>query len=192
MLKINKINGDNNNYIIELISDDITLVMYYGGTMDLFWYVEKKGGFSYSDINKTITFTITKEDYFIYSLFNELYLSIKNNNIITNNNGIIKNNNILVYNKIFLNKNIIWVSDDNKEDIANVLRIEAIEDGYNLHFTQKNNNNLLYAIRFSNNASRYAPFNFISLFNELQKYNVNNYQQINFDEYLYERKLLKK
>lgn len=194
MLKINKIKEDNNTYRIEIIFEDKILVMYYGNNLDLYWYIKKNSGFSFDDINKTESFTITKDDYYLYSLFNKLYESIKANKVLFKDEELFKNNNTYVYNKIFKQDHLEWISDESLDEKSNILNIIPIEDGYKLEFTQKYNEEFFYSIRFSNDGSRYAPFNinFMQLYDELQSYNAEDYEQINFDEYLYNQKKLTK
>ena len=61
--------------------------------------------------------------------------------------------------------------------------------GYDHDFNSPN----YIPIRFRNSGSTYTPFNnvFMGMFNQLQEYDPN-YHQIHIEEYLYQKKLVKK
>lgn len=194
-----------NTYNIKLVDNNQILTMSYGYNGDLYWYL------STQKHNKDLTLAITKENYYIYKLFDELYKKIQSCQIFEPtpmelelcenssqlseliskinklNKQLRKNTN---YQKLFKNNIIYWHSDDETFDDANVVEIHKESDKYLLKFIFKNKEiSQINTIRFSNHGSIYQPFNilFMNIFNRLQNYNPN-YHQIHIEEYLYLKK----
>ena len=67
---------------IELEEQDKTLVFDYGGNLDLYWSIYTK------DESTPKTFTITKENYGVYNLFERLFQDIDTFNIFDNDDEI--------------------------------------------------------------------------------------------------------
>lgn len=179
-----------NEFLIE--TDEGKFRILFAGNLDLYWTCYKS-----EDINNDKQdFFITKENYFLYSLFDKLYEDIKNNRIyydITSDKYYECKNN-----ELFKDGKIDWYSDEFYEEIASRLLIDKEDDrfkvtfikskmGYDYTFTT-------YSIRFRNSGSRYNPFNvcFMNMYNALGEYN-SDYHQIHIEEYLYnKKKVLKK
>lgn len=100
---------------------------------------------------------------------------------------------------------VTWVSDEAELDFSNKVSIKKLDDRFVLEFFQppqmdedeRENLSLgAIGIRFRNSGSRYEPFNviFMRMFQNLQNVDdVNDYgHQINIEEYLYNKKLVKK
>ena len=115
--------------------------------------------------------------------------------------------NMAHYNDLYNNKEntITWVSDATGFEVANKLSIKKLDDKFLIEFKtqpyvegyeQEDNALGVIGIRFRNSGSRYNPFNiiFMRMFNEMQKIDdINNYgHQIHIEEYLYEKKKIKK
>ena len=169
----------------------------YQGNLDLYWkYPCKK-----ENIQKETTkdFYITKEDYFIYTLFNDLYISIKENKPYYNypydnedKNEIIED---IIY-PLFKNNKIIFISDDGLIENGSRFIIEKIDEHtFKLTFKKGIYSEVpiqTFSIRISNSGSRYEPFNtvFMSMYKKLKEYDFNNHQ-IHIEEYLYTKKKIK-
>ena len=197
---------------IFLEENDSCLSMVYGGNGDLYWCIRSRNR-TMEDDSKKDMFVITKENYALYSLFEELYNDIKEINIFEDfedNKDIYRLYNHSNYYELFDDDNstITWYSDETSNEVANYLEIKKEKDcfvitfyiqdyidGYDADF-----NSLSYIpVRFRNSGSRYYPFNivFMKMYQKLKDVDdVNEYgHQIHFEEYLYERdtpKLLKK
>lgn len=63
-------------YTININNTDKTLIITFGGNLDLYWYLDAK-----NDKEKVITFEITKENYSLFLLFDKLYNDIVNCNL---------------------------------------------------------------------------------------------------------------
>ena len=141
-------------------------------------------------------FTITKENYFIYGLFFDLYRSIKQNKIYFD----IEESDcfhVKGENKLFKNGVIDWYSDEFPDDIASRLIIKKEEESFKLTFIKSKEDYdgifMTYSIRFRNSGSRYHPYNivFMNMYNKLKKHDFDNHQ-IHIEEYLYNQKVKKK
>ena len=130
---------------------------------------------------------ITKENYFLYNLFKNLYDDIVNNNPYTNPCCEDVKLSFVPTNSPYEKDKIIWESDDFKKENTNVLIIEKIDDKYRIEFIRNDEKcGKVIPIRISNSESRYYPFNniFISMYKKLDEYNFE-YHQIDIEEYLY-------
>ena len=79
-MKVQLTKNDYNSKDIDLIDGNKTLNIMFGGTGDLYWIIKNKDvkkGTEYSYDN----FTITKENYSLYALFEQVFEDIKNINI---------------------------------------------------------------------------------------------------------------
>ena len=163
------------------------------------------------DDPKMDSFTITKENFKIYSLFDELYNNIKEINIFddfSENKDIYRLCNYANYQELFdeENKTITWYSDETAHEVANYLKIKKEDDSFKISFYiqeykegyDRDFNTINYIpVRIRNSGSRYAPFNiiFMKMYQKLKEVDdVNEYgHQIHMEEYLYnEEKVLKK
>ena len=184
-------------YNFSLKEGNKILKIIFGGNLDLYWYIyefpETEKEYSMEELTKEIkhTFIITKENYFIYSLFENLmddiknariYIPIKPNdyeedeediwNIVSEDkmeemNAYYKKRSM--YQKLFDGQNITWHSDDDEYSVANRVTIKQLEDTFVLEFTSPEitEDKFFYrtpgsiAIRFRNSGSTYEPFNII-------------------------------
>ena len=176
--------------IFHIEIENETFEISFQNNLDLYFrYIPKN--------NKKIhTFVITKENYFLYSLFNELYNNIKNNNPYNEKNSY----NTYYYNDahklLFKDNKVIWMSDDFLLESASYIKLEKNKDNYLLTFRKSKEKNSLYmptfTVRISNSGSRYNPFNilFMNLYFKLIDYNPK-YHQIHLEEIEYQKKTLK-
>ena len=206
MLKYNKIKTDF-GYTINIYDSNKILTITFGGNLDLYWYLSSK------EKKEVDTFEITKENYFLYSLFDILYNDIVNCNSfkvydeeLSFVNSIKelqkiynrkKELNIIFseyeeYKRLYNGEYICWYSDDDSIEDANYVKIIKDDDKYILEFFSNFKSNTLWlsnTIRFRNSGSRYMPFNmiFMEMYNSLctSDYDEN---QIHIEEYLYKKK----
>lgn len=142
-------------------------------------------------------FTITKENYYLYLLFEELYTDVKDCNVFRidefdvfgckNVKDVKKlhlekaklNNNLKKqeqYNpeRLFHDGIIEWHCDNFPYQEASVVKIKKEEDIFIVDFQKSKNidRHLTYSVRFRNSGSRYDPFNFIfmRMYNKLIDY----------------------
>lgn len=188
--------------MVVLEDNNKKLVIQFMNNGDLYWVI---GDTSNSNIK---LFEITKEDYQIYELFELLYNDIKNKNIYNVYEEIKKciskeqllkvyrkyeehNKYIKEYDDLNSTDSITWVSDNNHYDLANQVSIIKEEDKYILIFNLRDYKSR-NSIRFSNNGSRYNPYNrcFMKQFRNLYNLEINK-EQINIEEYVYLKKVKK-
>lgn len=178
----------------------------FGGNLDLYWYYWPEE--NYKDWPLSKTFTITKENYFLYQKIDELYKNIKEQRPYPKTDKDeytsflelnLRNSNEskkvdYAYEKLFQNDIIKWYSDDMPLENASSLEIKKQEDIYSITFFQgkEEYDFPTYSVRFRNSGSRYHPYNFafMSMYNALSEYD-SNYHQIHIEEYLYNKKLQK-
>ena len=192
----------NNDYVINFIDNTKVFRILFGGNLDLYWQCYD---YNQNDENAKVIFEITKDNYLIYELFNELYHNIKNchifkvNNLnlsfchnrededslykeVTYLNNIYKNSEI--YKRIFDGNQITWISDDER---FNLLTITPSKDKYILEFTPGKESIYLdnLSIRFRNSGSYYHPFNilFMDMYNKIISgdYDLN---QLHINDYM--------
>ncbi len=190
--------------------DNSYLSILYGGNLDLYWSIHSNKRTLEND-SKTDTFTITKENYKLYNLFENLYNDIKEINIFEDfeeDKDRYRVYNRSNYQELFdeENKTITWYSDETAHEVANYLKIKKETDCFIINFNIQENiegydsdfNSSLYdiSIRFSNSGSRYDPFNiiFMRMYERLKTIDdTNDYgHQIHIEEYLYAKKVLSK
>lgn len=192
---------------VMLIHDNKKLSIYFSDSGDLYWNIDDM-----QNNNKYICFEITKENYFVYEIFESLYYDVINRNIYhvdeddikkcrrykelielyqkikeKNNSYDLKNK----YNRLVNDGVINWISNDKYIGNSNVLRIIKVDDTIFLEFVIMNNN--YNFIKFNNNRNCYKPFNmcFMKHFRNLYNYDFSN-PQIHIEEWLYQQKKLKK
>ena len=188
---------------VHLKENENELTIKFGGTGDLYWTIRSR------DVNKHNTITITKENYDLYRLFDNLYEDIKDINLHEERNvdeEIYRVYNYSNYNELFNreNKMITWYSDETAHDTANILKIQKEDDSYKVSFgtqpdikgyDEDSKSDYHISIRLCNSGSRYYPFNtiFMMMYNELVKLeDVNDYgHQIHMEEYLFEKEKTK-
>lgn len=194
-------NGE--SYDFAFRKDNKILEILFARNLDLYFRVREKDVLL-GEVNRTIDFDITKEDYEIYSIFDSLYREIISGKLFDEYEGMYNYD----YKRsdaygmlVDRNKNINWISDDGPTDVEDRLKISKLnKDVYRLSFI-RNDKPLDFAfksahsivIRFRNSGSLYTPFNvaFMRLYQRLQNIDPN-YHQIHIEEYEYLKKLKKK
>ncbi len=203
MIKLDKKKDTNGYDRFKIITDDGIFGIMFGGNLDLYWYYWPKENIINWPLFKT--FTITKENYFLYQKVNELYENIKEQKPYQKIEPLLlveqdlKNSNELkkrdyAYEKLFQDGIIKWYSDDAPLEEASRLEINRLEESYTITFYQgkEEYNFPTFSVRFRNSGSRYKPYNFafMNMYNNLGEYDPN-YHQIHIEEYLYSKKLQK-
>ena len=204
MVEINKIKDVEGYDRFKITTENGSFDIMFGGNLDLYWYYWPEEDFKDWPLAKT--FTISKENYFIYQKLDELYKNIKeqkpyqskdeNSSIVFDSSKLINDSpkSQYSYKNLFQNDIIKWYSDDAPLEEASMLEIKYQEDKYIITFHQGKEDFGFptYAIRFRNSGSRYEPHNFafMNMYNSLSEYDAN-YHQIHIEEYLYNKKLQK-
>ena len=204
MVEINKTKDVEGYDRFKITTENGSFDIMFGGNLDLYWYYWPEE--NYKDWPLAKTFTISKENYFIYQKLDELYKNIKeqkpyqskdeNSSIVFDSSKLINDSpkSQYSYKNLFQNDIIKWYSDDAPLEEASMLEIKYQEDKYIITFHQGKEDFGFptYAIRFRNSGSRYEPYNlaFMNMYNSLSEYDPN-YHQIHIEEYLYNIKLQK-
>lgn len=201
-----------NDIILE--NDNKQLRMFFLGNLDLYWSIYD---YDQKDDSNIREFMITKENYRIYELFDELYKRVKNCEISKINEVDLQfcrtmedlkeclekikryNQHVLMIEennseRLFKDNMIQWHCDDASYEDAHVLKIMPKDEDSYLVRIELNNKELYNrnSIRFRNARSGHNPFNvlFMEMFNKLQDYNIND-KQIHMEEYVYHKKMNK-
>lgn len=184
MIKLEKTKNMNKYDAFYITTKEGTFIITFEGNLDLYWIYIPNENILNSPNQKQ--FNITKENYFVYQLFDNLYNDIKNNQ-----------EPYEKYNpqRLFNNNIIDWYSDDAPYELASRIIIKKEKDSYNLTFIKSKEHDfwITYSVRFCNSGSRYIPHHqsFMKMYNRLIEHNINNnYHQIHMEEYLYEQKKL--
>ena len=204
MVEINKIKDVEGYDRFKITTENGSFDIMFGGNLDLYWYYWPEE--NYKDWPLAKTFTISKENYFIYQKLDELYKNIKeqkpyrfkdeNVSTVFDSSKLINESPSAQYSykNLFQNDIIKWYSDDAPLEEASMLEIKSQEDKYIITFHQGKEDFGFptYVIRFRNSGSRYEPYNFafMNMYNSLSEYDPN-YHQIHIEEYLYNKKLQK-
>ena len=207
MVEINKKVDANGYDKFKITTDDGSFDIIFGGNLDLYWSYWPKETINNWPLSKT--FTITKENYFLYQKMDELYMGIKEKRSyqktdndeylsfleeinLANVNNLEKED--YAYEKLFQDGIIKWYSDDAPLEEASRIEIERLEETYTITFFQgkEEYDFPTFSVRFRNSGSRYNPYNltFMNMYNGLSEYDPN-YHQIHIEEYLYNKKLQK-
>lgn len=217
-MEVQKMKRKNKLSEIVLLNGDKKLIISFDNNLDLKWTLTK------TTKEKLIleSFEITKENYAIYTLFEQLYNNVKNASIFDINTEIAlfnsglstfnslseiydyyikdveKRKNSPVYQELFDGNTITWYSDEIYSDSNDALKITFDGDKFILEFAKRKQNELLSSpysipIKFKNNESKYFPFNILFIQMSEELQNYNTkFHQIHIEEYLYEQKILKK
>ena len=183
----------------------------FSGNGDLYWTIRSE------NVNDDNNFIITKENYEVYRLFEELFDDIENIKIDDDEEYITfylkteeekqeyikKQKDEIEYEKE--NNTITWYSDETSHEVANILKIKKEKESFVLEFYiqpyiegyDRDFNSLYHIpIRFRNSGSSYDPFNivFMRMYEKMKQVdNVNDYgHQIHIEEYLYNQNNIKK
>lgn len=212
MYTVNRIENPQfeNTYNYELRDNDKSMILSFQGNLDFYM-----SAISYKDNrDKKISFTITKENYAIYSLFDELFRDIEECNIFSvdetrlefmDDEDEIKeyyeriermNSDLKTYSayKRLIKRNLItWKSDDRDYGEPDFVKIYRGEDAFYITFVRQSEElHMGTVVRFRNSGSSYDPFNipFMKFFNKLQEYDPE-YHQIHIEEVILQKKLTK-
>ena len=178
-------------FVIKTLEGSFEILFAHNG--DLYW--RYLSGINVLDDKEKQELTITKENYFIYKLFYNLYESIKNNKVYYDEENYLEVRER--ENNLFKDNKIEWYSDELPIEIASKLTITKEEESFKVIFEKSKKSQdgifIIYTIRFRNSGSRYNPFNinFMQMYNSLKEYDPNNHQ-IHIEEYLYKQNKLKK
>ena len=199
MVEIKKsVDGLNNNEY-KIITDKGAFQIIFGGDLDLYWR------FIYDEERKDeYTIDITKEKYFLYNLFDQVYDSIASCNPTKYCDDKLSNplrDEMWLSNKgaqrskenLLDDNGITWLSDDGMVEDAASVNIKKCDDKYEVTFKRGySEGNQTYGVRFSNSGSRYMPFNatFGIMYNKLKNYDDEDCQ-IHIEEYIYNEKVKK-
>lgn len=170
--------------------------IFWGGNGDLYWTI-----YPSREIKNKHTIEITKGEYELYSLFNEVYDAIASCKPFKyapklgieslsdeEDRFALRARDYLLQDGI-----ITWISDDEVEDLAAKVSIKKCEDKYEITFNRGTmQNHETFTINFCNSGSKYDPFNvtFDVMYKKLKYYDEDNCQ-IHIEEYLYEQKIKK-
>ena len=211
MLEVKRYKNERNSFDYYIKNEDNTFKILFGGNLDLYFCVNRKDD---ENNNEIINFEITKENYVLYSLFEQLYNKIINCDVHTIDDFELElydeeeiNAKINTYKELneelkdsyaykdLVKDNVIsWRHDDQIYEEANILNIYKEEEKFRLEFIlQTKEWSAFIDVRFRNSGSRYNPFHmiFMQFYNKLLEYDPENHQ-IHIEEYLYQKKLTKK
>ena len=119
------------NVIVE--TDEGMFEILYSGNDDLYFSLMYVG--QRLDIPDSYSFSITKDNEYLYNSFEKLYNSIRNNKPFSNSRLDDINRNMIVHdNKLFKNGRIEWHSDDFSYDEASILTIYKEKDIFKVEF----------------------------------------------------------
>ena len=188
-------------YTVKITNGIKILTMNFGGNLDLSFSCYDE----FRSTKEKIDFVISKDNYILYELFDELYNDVKSCNIFKYDtcslysfydeeeidnirmeteslNDTFKNMD--VYGDIFDGNKIRWYSDD---ESCNLLTITPFNDCYVLEFFTGYEISYLdrFSVRFRNSGSRYDPFNvlFMNLFNKIIS-DSYDFDQMHIEEYV--------
>ena len=161
-MEITRIKGYKTYYDYEFTEENKKFIIAFGGNLDLYWTLKTNQNYkSYEEMSQEIydTFTITKENYAIYSLFKTLIDDINNANVYTPSNEFrivdaekleavppslkqiqsVKERNEELkqregYKRIHEGASLSWHSDEEPYAIADVLKISEEDDAIILEF----------------------------------------------------------
>lgn len=177
------------NDVIDISVDSDNFVISFMGNGDLYWtYMPKT---SFDECLSEYEFNITKENYFLYRSFDELYNSVINNIPFGEKIDEVSSD----FNSSFriglnIQNKIIWYSDEFPLEEASFVSIEKEDEEFKIKFSRSKNDSLMqtYSVRFRNSGSRYAPYNvvFMNMYNKLRNYDYQ--MHISEIEYQKEKK----
>lgn len=167
MIEIEKIVNGAGYEEFTIRTNEGSFIITFQGTLDLYWQCDYEGLISETD--KTKTFTIAKENYFLYSLLDEVYNSVKEIDPFGERhlkeektfNSELSCENEYNPERLFKDGKVEWHSDDFPYDLASIVSIEQSDEEYKIVFTKsKNWENIRssFAVRFRTNGSRYEYF----------------------------------
>lgn len=204
MLKVTKTQNSHGYDIFIITTDEGAFEISFQNNLDLYWRYIYEGSILKTPEQKK--FLITKENYFIYELFETLYNSIQKGEIkfyeVEESEEPDLNNKINAlqtpaHTLLYDNGIISWHSDDSVYETSSCLLIEQLSEQYKITFKKGIVDNILnlltYSVRISNSGSRYNMFNipFMNMYNSLREYEPEHHQ-IHIEELIYQKKLIRK
>ncbi|MDD3048693.1 MAG: hypothetical protein PHQ89_01715 [Bacilli bacterium] len=202
MLEITKKLAEHGYYFI-ITTEEGSFEISYEGNLDLYWANKYSG--SILDQPASKSFTITKENYYLYTLFNELYQNVKKCNVFTLEeidiafcadkeeinekrlekeklNQRLKKGEEYNQERLFQNEVIEWRCDDFSYEEASILKIKKENNAFIVIFEKSKQKQTdvkaTYSVRISNSGSRYNPFNilFMKMYNSLLNYEPKTHE----------------
>ncbi len=147
----------------------------FPGELNLHWkYIYEKDNKEKEDTHE---FSITKENYFIYSLIDKLYTNLN----ATDNINLIKDGMIEYHSdgEIYEYSSCLFIKKE-KDDTYKII----FRKGQKIIPEDSTN----YDVKFSNNYNNNENNEFIEMYDELKSYNPA-YHQVHIEEYLYNQKV---
>lgn len=200
MQEIESRQNERGYYRFSIKTDEGTIFVSFENNLDLYMSCEHEGNMLEAPLVKN--FTITKENYEIYQIFDNLYHRVTTG---FPHDGIDEEDKDIFFRWLLSENNpealvkdgiICWHSDDYYYENASVVCIEKVGDKFVITFKKSKlayDDGLLmtYAVRIRNSGSRYNPFNcaFMQMYQELKGYNPE-YHQIHLEELAYDAKKL--
>ena len=187
-------------YVFKIQTDDGVFEISFQNNLDLYWrYINKD---CILNLPKEKEFYITKENYVLYSLFEELYNNIKEYKPFGSLNEELNAHYQYLKNtperNLFKDNKVDWHSDDFVYENASRLLIEKIDDYFKVTFIKSKKQHddgilMTYSIRISNSGSRYKHFNiiFMRMYQKLCEYEPDCHQ-VHMEEYMYNKRKVKK
>ncbi len=204
MLEIERSKNGHGYDVFDIITDTGTFEISYENNLDLYWrYIYHN---SIDKVANTKVFKITKENYYLYCLFLELYQAIKEKKPYKTFpdyvDADLRDKKLKYYGgyELYKDNTITWYSDDFAEfENASNFSIKKVKDYFLVTFTKSKTEDFngfifpTYSVRIRNSGSRFDPFNntFMGMYQKLKLYNPD-YHQIHIEEYLYKKRVLKK
>lgn len=183
-------------YDYEIIDKDKKLRIIYAGNLDLYFILVFNNEIPYGK-SATRSIKITKENYELYKIFDDLYEEVTNGKIFEDEEA---SNSISDYlsqrDLVDSNNNICWISDEGPREVEDSMTISKKEDAYNISFERNNDDNgfalksaYSIGIRICNSGSRYGRYNipFMRMFQKLQTIDPDIHQ-IDIEEIIYQKK----
>ena len=210
-MEIKKVKSEFGPDDIVVTSGDLKYQLFFGGDGDLYWSCVDLS----KETNDVVRFPITKENYMLYSLIEELYERVKECRVFDvedderalcdtseevaelykrkqeSNDFARRFSN---YDKLFNQATgiISWHDDESIYEEGNVVNIIPRDEEFILEFVpgKKCDPYDMIGIRFRNSGSTYTPFNsvFMRMYNQMLDYDPNNHQ-IHIEEILYKEKV---
>ena len=189
-IKCNK-SGHGYDYF-DMSTDEGIFRISFENNLDSYWSF--KPNVNFLDSEESYEINITKGNYFLYQLFEELYDSIKTGIIQTgrtyNDDGIIKLEKEEIK-RLFVDDSIYFLSDDFADEEASSFRITKEKDIYKIVFSKSHSKIYFntFAVRIRNSGCRYGFFYipFKNLYNKLVEYSKEDYYQMHLEEYVYNK-----
>ena len=204
MIEIKRSVNSHGYDVFDIVTNDGTFEISYENNLDLYWRYIYQG--SIDKVTNTKIFKITKENYYLYCLFIELYQAIKEKKPYKTFPAYIdeelRNKKLKYYGgyELYKDNTITWYSDDFAEFTnASNFEIKKEKDYFLVTFVKSKTEHFngfifpTYSVRIRNSGSRFDPFNntFMGMYQKLKEYNPE-YHQIHIEEYLYKKRVLKK